>query len=101
LYPNKSSNIPTIFFYLQDILEFIEQSKHGVVYFTFGSTVRMTSLPKHIKKAFIDALTQIPQRVLWKYEDEIENIPNNFMIKKWLPQREILCNILWIKISGF
>jgi len=70
-----------------------------VVYFTFGSTVRMTSLPKHIKKAFMDALAQIPQRVLWKYEDEIENIPKNFMIKKWLPQREILCNILGIKMS--
>jgi len=59
----------------------------------------MTSLPKHIKKAFMDALAQIPQRVLWKYEDEIENIPKNCMVKKWLPQREILCNILGIKMS--
>ncbi|XP_001948228.2 UDP-glucuronosyltransferase 2C1-like [Acyrthosiphon pisum] len=74
----------------KDIIEFIEQSQHGVVYFTFGSTVRMSSLPKHIKKAFMDALAQIPQRVLWKYEDEIENKPKNLMIKKWLPQREIL-----------
>ncbi|XP_001950151.1 UDP-glucuronosyltransferase 2B18 [Acyrthosiphon pisum] len=74
----------------KDILEFIEQSPHGVVYFTFGSTVKMTSLPEHIKKAFMDALAQIPQRVLWKYEDEMENIPKNVMVKKWLPQREIL-----------
>ncbi|KAL4120280.1 hypothetical protein QTP88_013002 [Uroleucon formosanum] len=74
----------------KDILEFIEQSPHGVVYFTFGSTVKVSSLPKHIKKAFMDAFAQIPQRVLWKYEDEIENIPKNVMIKKWLPQREIL-----------
>ncbi|CAI6344338.1 unnamed protein product [Macrosiphum euphorbiae] len=74
----------------KDILDFIEQSPHGVVFFTLGSTVKMTSLPEHIKKALIDALAQIPQRVLWKYEDEIENLPNNFMIKKWLPQHEIL-----------
>ncbi|XP_022164268.1 UDP-glucuronosyltransferase 2B17-like [Myzus persicae] len=74
----------------KDILEFIEQSPHGVVYFTFGSTVKMTSLPENTKKAFMDALAQIPQRVLWKYEDEIENLPKNVMIKKWLPQREIL-----------
>jgi len=63
----------------------------------------MTSLPDHIKKALIDARAQIPQSVLWKYEDEIENLPKNFMIKKWLPQHEILCNyfeinISWIKI---
>ncbi|XP_022164264.1 UDP-glucuronosyltransferase 2B37-like isoform X2 [Myzus persicae] len=74
----------------KDILEFIEQSPHGVVYFTFGSTVKMSSFPENTKKAFMDALAQIPQRVLWKYEDDIENLPKNVMIKKWLPQREIL-----------
>ncbi|CAI6346137.1 unnamed protein product [Macrosiphum euphorbiae] len=74
----------------KDILNFIEQSPHGVVYFTLGSTVKMTSLPEHIKNAIIDALGQIPQRVLWKYEDKIENLPKNVMIKKWLPQHEIL-----------
>lgn len=74
----------------KDILEFIEQSDQGVVYFSFGSTVKIASLPEHIKYAFIEALAQIPQRVLLKYEDEMENIPKNIMIKKWLPQREIL-----------
>jgi len=59
----------------------------------------MSSIPKHIKKAFIKALAQIPQRVLLKYEDEIENKPTNLMIKKWLPQRDILCNILLIDIA--
>jgi len=59
----------------------------------------MASLPENSKNAFLDALAQIPQRVLWKYEDEIENIPKNVMVKKWLPQREILCNIIVIEIS--
>ncbi|CAI6345234.1 unnamed protein product [Macrosiphum euphorbiae] len=74
----------------EDILEFIEQSSHGVIYFTFGSTVKMSSMPEHIKNAFINVLAQIPQRVLWKYEDELENKPKNVMMKKWLPQRDIL-----------
>jgi len=87
-------------FYLQDILEFIEQSPHGVVYFNLGSIAKLTSLPEHIKKSLVNALAQIPQRVLWKYEDEIENMPKNFMIKKWLPQHEILCNILVFTIFG-
>jgi len=86
--------------YLQDILEFIEQSPHGVVYFTFGLTAKMSSLPKRTKKALMDGLAQIPQRVLWKYEDEIENLPKNVMIKKWLPQHEILCNILMVRFFG-
>lgn len=60
----------------------------------------MASLPEHIKKAFIESLAQIPQRVLLKYEDELEPMPNNVMAKHWLPQREILCNIFFINIAG-
>ncbi|KAE9527249.1 hypothetical protein AGLY_012947 [Aphis glycines] len=74
----------------EDILEFIEQSAHGVIYFTFGSTVQMSSLPENIKNSFIEVLAQIPQRILWKYEGELENKPKNVMMKKWLPQRDIL-----------
>jgi len=57
----------------------------------------MSSIPEHIKNAFINVLAQIPQRVLWKYEDELENKPKNVMMKKWLPQRDILSK-LTIKI---
>jgi len=50
----------------------------------------MSSLPENIKNSFIEVLAKIPQRVLWKYEGEIENKPKNVMMKKWLPQRDIL-----------
>lgn len=75
----------------QDILEFIEQSPHGVVYFTFGSIVNIALLPEHIRKTFMEVLAQIPQRVLLKYEGDIKDKPKNVMTKKWLPQRDILC----------
>lgn len=74
----------------EDILEFIEQSPHGVIYFTFGSTIKMSSMPEQIKKALLETFAQIPQRILWKYENELEDIPKNMMIRKWLPQRDIL-----------
>lgn len=51
----------------------------------------MSTLPDDIQKVFKEALSQIPQRVLWKYEGEMEDIPKNVMIKKWFPQRDILC----------
>ncbi|VVC43583.1 UDP-glucuronosyl/UDP-glucosyltransferase [Cinara cedri] len=74
----------------KDILEFIEGSPHGVILFTFGSTVLMSSIPNHIKNAFLEALSHLPQRVLLKYEDELEDKPNNVMTRKWFPQRDIL-----------
>ncbi|VVC36213.1 UDP-glucuronosyl/UDP-glucosyltransferase [Cinara cedri] len=74
----------------KDIKDFIEDSPHGVIYFTFGSTVKLSSLPDHVAKAFEEALAQVPQKVLWKYEGEIKHKQKNVMTRKWFPQREIL-----------
>lgn len=77
--------------FLQDILNFIDESPNGVIYFTFGSVIKMSTMPDHIQNSFKAALAQVTQRVLWKYEGEMEDIPPNVMIKKWFPQRDILC----------
>jgi glucuronosyltransferase len=74
----------------KDILDFIEDSPQGVIFFTFGSTIKVSSLPEHIEESFKEALADIPQRVLWKYEGEMKNKPKNVMTRKWFPQREIL-----------
>ncbi|KAE9543336.1 hypothetical protein AGLY_003247 [Aphis glycines] len=73
-----------------DILEFIENSPHGAIYFTFGSVITMSTLPDHIQNAFKEAFGQIPQRILWKYEGEMKDKPINVMTSKWFPQRDIL-----------
>jgi len=90
LYFKKCCKILIIIIF-KDILDFIEDSPHGVIFFTFGSTVKVSSLPENIEKAFKEALADVPQRVLWKYEGEMKDKPNNVMTKKWFPQREILC----------
>jgi len=71
-------------------LEFIENSPHGVIYFTFGSMALMSTFPDHIHNEFKEALKQVPQRVLWKYEVEMKDKPKNVMTSKWFPQRDIL-----------
>lgn len=78
-------------YWFQDILKFIEDSPHGVIYFTFGSVVSMSTLPENIQKAFVEVLSQVPQRILWKYEGEMADKPSNVMTRKWFPQRDILC----------
>ncbi|CAI6351195.1 unnamed protein product [Macrosiphum euphorbiae] len=74
----------------KDILDFIEDSPQGVIFFTFGSTIKVSSLPGHIEKSFKEAFADIPQRVLWKYEGEMKDKPKNVMTRKWFPQRDIL-----------
>ncbi|XP_027847820.2 UDP-glucosyltransferase 2-like isoform X1 [Aphis gossypii] len=74
----------------QDILDFIEDSPHGVILFTFGSTIAVNSLPRNILTAFKEAIAELPQKVLLKYEGEMEDKPKNVMTIKWLPQRDVL-----------
>jgi len=53
----------------------------------------MSTLPDHIQNAFKDVFSQVPQRVLWKYEGEMKDKPINVMTSKWFPQRDILSKI--------
>uniref|UniRef100_A0A2S2NAN2 UDP-glucuronosyltransferase n=1 Tax=Schizaphis graminum TaxID=13262 RepID=A0A2S2NAN2_SCHGA len=50
----------------------------------------MSSLPETVQSVFRNALAQIPQKVLWKYEGDMKDIPKNVIIRKWFPQRDIL-----------
>lgn len=48
-------------------------------------------MPVEKRNAFLNAFSQIPQRVLWKYEeDDLPGKTDNIMIRKWMPQRDIL-----------
>ncbi|XP_022175638.1 UDP-glucuronosyltransferase 2B37-like [Myzus persicae] len=74
----------------KDILDFIENSPDGVILFTFGSTIAMSSVPYNILTALKEAFAELPQRILLKYEGEMEDKPKNVMTLKWIPQRDIL-----------
>lgn len=54
--------------------------------------IRADTLPIVKREALLNALSKFPQRVVWKWEnDTLPNQPSNVFIKKWLPQRDILC----------
>lgn len=80
---------------MKDILEFMDNSPNGVIFFTLGSIVPISSLPENTKKIILEVLGKVPQRVLLKYEEEITyDLPKNVMTRKWFPQRDILSNVL-------
>ena len=76
---------------LQDLEKFLNESTHGVVYFCMGSLLRGETFPEEKRNAFLHAFSKLPQRVLWKWEgDELPGKSDNIMIRKWMPQRDIL-----------
>ncbi|PNF35871.1 hypothetical protein B7P43_G09429 [Cryptotermes secundus] len=75
----------------EDIEDYINGAEHGVIYFNMGSMIRSDTLPDDKREAFVQAFSELPQRVLWKWEsDAMPGQPNNVKIAKWLPQFDIL-----------
>ncbi|XP_068082735.1 UDP-glycosyltransferase UGT5-like [Anabrus simplex] len=58
-----------------------------------GSNVRSDRLSKNKIAAILEAFSEIPQRVIWKWEsDSLPGQPANVMVAKWLPQQDILAH---------
>ncbi|XP_045595169.1 UDP-glycosyltransferase UGT5 isoform X2 [Procambarus clarkii] len=69
-----------------------EAGAEGVIYFNLGSVMQGTTMPVKYRDLFIEAFRRLPQRVLWKHEGELEDLPDNVMTSKWLPQQDILAH---------
>ncbi|XP_049803189.1 UDP-glucosyltransferase 2-like [Schistocerca nitens] len=86
------------------IREFMDGAEHGVIYFSLGSNVKSSALPWEKAKAFLDAFRELPQRVLWKWENEsLPGQPHNVMVSKWLPQQDVLAHpkvVLFVMQGG-
>nr|AVT42221.1 UDP-glucuronosyltransferase 321E1 [Lissorhoptrus oryzophilus] len=77
----------------KDIAEEIESAKNGVVYFSLGSNVKSINIPKRIRDLLMQVFAEVPYKVLWKFEgEELPGKPRNVIIRKWLPQQDILAH---------
>ncbi|XP_022129616.2 UDP-glycosyltransferase UGT5 isoform X1 [Pieris rapae] len=77
----------------QDLQKYLDDAVHGVVYINFGSNVQSTDLEGEKRQAFINVFKRLKQRIIFKWEeDTLEGKPDNVMIRKWLPQKEILAH---------
>ncbi|XP_055379870.1 UDP-glycosyltransferase UGT5-like [Condylostylus longicornis] len=77
-----------------DIKKFLDDGEKGVIYFNLGTNVRSADLPAEKLEMFLQIFRKYKdQKILWKWEDEkIPQLPANVMVKKWLPQNDILAH---------
>ncbi|XP_063221113.1 UDP-glycosyltransferase UGT5-like [Bacillus rossius redtenbacheri] len=74
-----------------DLQRFLDGAVEGAVYFSLGSTLRMDSMPERQLGVFTQAFSELPQRVLCKWESgALPNSSRNVRSAQWLPQIEIL-----------
>ncbi|KAJ8719644.1 hypothetical protein PYW08_011819 [Mythimna loreyi] len=77
----------------KELKKFIDESEHGVIYISFGSMLRATSMPQDKLEAIMEAVSQLPQRIVFKWEEKIlPGNPKNIYISNWLPQNDILAH---------
>lgn len=62
----------------------------GFIFFSLGSIVKPKEMPEATRVKFIKVFSKLKQRVLWKWDAEMPDAPPNVMVRKWLPQQDIL-----------
>ncbi|GCC25643.1 hypothetical protein chiPu_0004054 [Chiloscyllium punctatum] len=73
-----------------DFEAFVQSSgEHGIIVMSMGTIV--SSLPMHITMQIAEAIAQMPQKVIWRYDGKTPpNIGNNTLLAKWIPQNDLL-----------
>lgn len=80
-------------YFLQDLQKYLDNSPHGVVYFSLGSVVRCSKLSIALKKVIFSTLSELPYNILLKWElDDLSINTNNIFAKEWFPQQDVLAH---------
>ncbi|CAH0398392.1 unnamed protein product [Chilo suppressalis] len=77
----------------KDLQTILDESSNGVICVTFGSNIQSSKLPVDKRNAFLNTFRKLKVTVLWKWEEDfLEGKPDNVIIRKWLPQNEVLAH---------
>lgn len=76
-----------------DIQKFIDEAETGVIYISWGSQIKSATLNEETAVNMVRALKRLNMRVIWKWETETLpcDASDRIMLKKWLPQKDIIC----------
>lgn len=75
----------------QELESFVNGSADdGVILVSFGSVLRGATIPDHVRQIFLAVFSRLPQRILWKWENQSQPMPANIKLSSWLPQQDLL-----------
>ncbi|XP_072946254.1 UDP-glucosyltransferase 2-like [Epargyreus clarus] len=75
----------------QDLSLYLNNSKNGVIYVSFGTNIRTSLLLPEKVQIMIKVFSNLPYDILWKMDTtELSGTSNNIKISEWLPQADLL-----------
>ena len=57
---------------------------------SFGSSLRSSHMPPEKMQMFLEVFRRLDIAVVWKWEGEIRDLPDNILVSSWLPQQDLL-----------
>ncbi|XP_037711285.1 UDP-glucosyltransferase 2 [Drosophila subpulchrella] len=78
----------------ESITTFLNRSNEGVIFISWGSMVRASSIDEDKLTSILEVLQNQPLRIIWKWEgDETPKTDSSkFLFVKWAPQLALLCH---------
>lgn len=77
----------------KDLQDYIDSASNGVIFFSFGSIVNLSNLPKEKISNLLNAISRLKQKVIIKWvPDKSIKLPQNVKVGSWLPQNDILAH---------
>lgn len=70
----------------------MDEAKHGVIYFSMGSNWKSADMSENMKSTLLQMFAKLKQTIIWKFEEDMQNVPANVHLVKWAPQQAILGN---------
>ncbi|XP_063915087.1 UDP-glucosyltransferase 2-like [Zophobas morio] len=84
LHTRKAKKLP------DDLQNLVDGAKNGVIVFSLGTNIRSDKLDENVQQVLLSAFSKIPETIVWKFESEIKDLPKNVIVRKWLPQNDLL-----------
>lgn len=77
----------------QNVLEIIHNAANGVIYFSFGTVIRCSTMPEEKTRAILRAFSKFPLiTFIWKCDRSPTGLPKNVRVVNWTSQIGILCH---------
>jgi len=79
----------------ENIANFLNRSNEGVIFISWGSMVRASSIDEDKLTAILEVLQHQPLRIIWKWEGDKtpKTHSSKFLFIKWAPQLALLCKL--------
>ncbi|CAG4992151.1 unnamed protein product [Colias eurytheme] len=74
----------------QDLKSYLDSSKNGVIYMSFGNNLKPSLLPLEKVQMLTRIFSELPQNVLWRWDVDIANKSANVKTMQWVPQSDLL-----------